>query len=128
VLALVLVLAVTNVLTAAALLYPRMRGRLRIDPVDEAVRAAVDTVAAQGAAQPRQFITIEIHNPIELAATRGRVMSIAGSIAPSFTRRLVYDQTLRTLRQQLIERGVSADVQLYVHTPAETRRDDQPPV
>ena len=75
----------------------------------------------------RRLITIEILNPIELATARaGRVAGLAGSLAPGLTRKLVYDQTLRTLRRELDEQNVLADVR--VHTLRRVRgQPGQPP-
>jgi hypothetical protein len=114
-LALVIVLAITNAVTAAALAYLRFRPAAPAEPGDEAVRAALESLAQQspGTRRERQFISVEILNPIELAATRGRVLGLAGTFAPSFTRRLVYDQTVRTLRRQLAEHQVVADVHVH---------------
>jgi hypothetical protein len=67
----------------------------------------------------RRVITIEVLNPIELAGTRGRLVGIAGSLAPGITRRLVYDQVLKTLRRQLADQRVVADVRLHVFRPDE---------
>ncbi|HLY33171.1 MAG TPA: hypothetical protein VKQ07_01435 [Jatrophihabitantaceae bacterium] len=114
-LALVIVLAVTNLLTAGAFVYVRLRPAPEPTPTDPAVRAAVDALARRGPVpvKDRQFVSIEILNPIELAATRGRVLGLAGSFAPGFTRRIVYDQTAKTLRQELAVRGVVADVHVH---------------
>ena len=66
----------------------------------------------------RRVLTIEILNPVELAATRGRVVGIAGSLVPALTKRIVYDQTLKQMRKQLVDQGVVADVRLVKVTPA----------
>jgi hypothetical protein len=86
------------------------------------VRAALDAFAQRGpgTARDRQFVSVEILNPIELASTRGRVLGLAGSFAPGFTRRLVYDQTMKTLRHELNERGVVADVHVHAIRRADT--------
>jgi hypothetical protein len=77
------------------------------------------TVARQRAAMggARRIISVEILNPIELAGTRGRVIGIAGSLAPGLTRRVVYDQAMKTLRRQLAEQRVVADVRLHTLRP-----------
>ena len=66
----------------------------------------------------RRLISIEILNPIELAGTRGRLVGLAGTLAPGLTRRIVYDQTLRILKQQLVDQQVLADVRLHTLRPA----------
>ncbi len=51
------------------------------------------------------------------------MFGIAGSIAPRITRRVVYDQTVKILRQQLEVHRVIADVR--VHTMRPVRIDEQ---
>jgi hypothetical protein len=58
-------------------------------------------------------ISIEIHNPIELAGHRNRMFGIAGSFVPDLTRRVVYDQTARLLRDGLAAQRVVADVRVH---------------
>jgi hypothetical protein len=76
----------------------------------------------------RRIITIEILNPIELAGTRGRLMGIAGSLAPGITRRIVYDQAIRNLRHQLVNERVVADVRLHTVSPSESKKSSAPVV
>ncbi|TAM81763.1 MAG: hypothetical protein EPN43_14090 [Jatrophihabitans sp.] len=108
------VLIVTNVVTLRLLLGLADRGD-EGEPADPAVAAALER-AQQGtssAARARRVITIEVLNPIDVAATRGRVAGIAGSLAPGLVTRVVHDQTVRTLRQELSGQGVVADVRLH---------------
>jgi hypothetical protein len=115
VLVLVIVLAMSNVATLAALLYLRYRPT-PLEQGDPAIEAALAAASASpgAAARTRQLISIEILNPIELAGSRGRVLGVAGSFAPAFTRRVIYDRTSKIIRQQLAEQRVVADV--HVHT------------
>jgi hypothetical protein len=114
---LVIVLIVTNLLTLAALIYARLRPAAEPEPQpgDEQVRAALAALARQGppTARTRQFISVEILNPLELANTRGRLLGLAGSFAPGFTRRMVYDQTVKELKRQLVAQHVIADVHVH---------------
>ena len=114
-LALVIVLLVTNVVTVAALVVA-LRVRLAPEsPPDAAVADALPPARGNAAAESRarRLISIEIHNPIELAGQRNRVFGIAGSFVPDLTRRVVYDQTAKVLREQLAERRVVADVRVH---------------
>jgi hypothetical protein len=110
VIVLVIVLLVTNILTAIALVW---RSRSTTPPTDsveifEAPRPP--TVGERG----RRLITIEILNPIELASARGgRFAGLAGSLVPGVTRRIVYEQTYKTLRRELDRMAVHADVRLH---------------
>jgi hypothetical protein len=117
VLVLVILLVVTNVLAVTALGYVYLRP---VDErgVDETAAAALDrTPPPAVVGGTRRLISVEILNPIELAGTRGRIAGIAGSLAPGLTRRIVYDQTLKILRQspppgQKIAAGSAISVQV----------------
>lgn len=120
-LVLVVVLVVTNLLTAAALVYVRLRPAPPPEPGDEQVRAALAALARQGppSARARQFVSVEILNPLELANTRGRLFGLAGSFAPGLTRRMVYDQTVKEMKRQLVAQHVIADVHVHNLRPVE---------
>lgn len=109
---LVVVLALTNVATAALAwrLWHRQREPEAVDPaLHEVVTAEVAPLRG-----PRRLISVEILNPIELASARGRMLAVAGSLAPSLVRHLVYERTIKELRQQLLAQQVAADVRLHV--------------
>lgn len=114
-LVLVIVLSVTNVVTLGVLAWYLLRPVEHPRP-DDALAAAIATrrhpSVATGSA--RRVITIEILNAIELAGHRGRLVGIASSFVPGITRRLVYDQAIRAVRQQLARERVVADVRLHV--------------
>lgn len=125
----VVVLAVVAAAALAGLGYAVFRlvqppepGRVPLAP-DEAAAAALDrSPRPTGAhADIRRLISIEILNPIELAGTRHRLLGLAGSLAPGLTRRVVYDQVLRIIKQQLDEQHVVADVRLHTLRPAPER-------
>jgi hypothetical protein len=59
------------------------------------------------------FISIEILNPIELAAKESRMAGTMGGLAPGLIRGIVYRRTTSMLRDQLAENGVQAEVQLH---------------
>lgn len=105
--------------TTYRLVQPTEPGRISLAP-DEAAAAALDRSPrpAGAPAGTRRLISIEILNPIELAGTRHRLLGIAGSLAPGLTRRVVYDQVLRIIKQQLDEQHVVADVRLHTLRPA----------
>ena len=114
---LVVILVGTNLLTLALLLRWRLRPVDHPTP-DAVVAASIEAMRpAASTSSTRRIITIEILNPIELAATRGRLAGIAGSLAPGITRRIVYDQAIRNLRHQLVQERVVADVRLHTVTP-----------
>lgn len=114
---LVVVLIVTNLVTIAALAYYALRPADQPRP-DAALARTLDRVApVASTSATRRVISIEILNPVELASTRGRLAGIAGSLAPGLIRRVVYDQTIRTMRRQLADERVAADVRLHVLAP-----------
>jgi hypothetical protein len=113
---LVVVLVVTNLGTLAALFLQRRRRAVEAEKGTE-VFAAPRPPGVTG--RDRRLITVEILNPIELATARGgRVGGLAGTLAPGLTRRIVYDQTLKTLRRELGDKAVHADVRLHTVRPA----------
>lgn len=126
-LVLVIILVVTNLLTAAALVYVRVRPAPQPEPADEQVRAALAALARQGppSTRARQFVSVEILNPLELANTRGRLFGLAGSFAPGLTRRMVYDQTVKEMKRQLVAQHVIADV--HVHNLRPVEQPSSPP-
>ena len=113
---LVLVLALIAALAVTALVVVTRRGLAEpppIDPADPAVQAALAVMATQTGSRPRRFISVEILNPIELAASRGRMLGLAGTLAPGLTRRLVHDQIVKQMRELFTEHGVVADVHVH---------------
>jgi YD repeat-containing protein len=115
VLVLILVLVATNLASLGALAWyllrpvdhPRPDARLA-HSLTRHHRPAVSTTST------RRVITIEILNTIELASTRGRLVGIAGALAPGITHRMVYDQAMKLVRQQLADEKVVADVRLHL--------------
>ncbi|KAA0024765.1 hypothetical protein [Antrihabitans cavernicola] len=65
------------------------------------------------AGKPR-LITVEILNPLELAATQNRFAGIAGAVAPERIRKIVYERAALQMTEQLIEQGIDVDVQVHV--------------
>lgn len=59
------------------------------------------------------FYTIEILNPLEVAAQESKLGLVFGGLTPAIVRREVHRQAHGILRQQLAERGIKADVKLH---------------
>jgi hypothetical protein len=59
------------------------------------------------------LISIEILNPAALAARESRFAGVLGSVTPSLLRGIVYKRTADTLRTQLQEYGVEAEVKVH---------------
>lgn len=104
---LLIVLIVTNLVTLGVLAWYLLRPAEHPAP-DTALAAALPVPG------PRRVITIEILNPVELAGSRNRLAGIAGSLAPRTTHRVVHDMVVKSLRRQLAEQQVDADIRLYV--------------
>jgi YD repeat-containing protein len=124
---LVIVLVVTNLVTLGVLAWYLLRPVEHPSP-DAALAAwlSANRRPAVSTTSTRRVITIEILNAIELAGTRGRLVGIAGSLAPGITRRLVYDQAMKLVRRQLADERVVADVRLHVIRPEDPPRRAEP--
>jgi hypothetical protein len=117
VLVLVGFLIATNVITLALLVRAYLRSIEHPSP-DPVVAAAVEAMRPPpSTSSTRRIITVEILNPIELAASRGRLAGVAGSLAPGIIRRIVYDQAVRNMRRQMVHEKVIADVRLHTVQP-----------
>lgn len=117
------VMLVTNLVLAvllAALL-------LRLWQLLRGLQARVQQLAPNLSSDPaRQFeltsaarpslISIEILNPMELAAKQSWVAGALGSITPALVRRLVYQRASQIVREELKDYGVVAEVRQH-HAP-----------
>ena len=112
--AVVIVLIVTNLAALGALGYVLLRPVPPPRP-DPRLGAALDGALATSVTRTgtRRIISVEVLNVIELAGTRGRLAGIAGSLVPGLTARIVYDQTIKTMRRQLAAERVVADVRMH---------------
>lgn len=62
------------------------------------------------------LISIEILNPMELAAKESWVAGALGSVTPTLVRRLVYQRAAQMVREELKGHGVTAEVRQH-HAP-----------
>ncbi len=79
----------------------------------EPYRPLPEELEAAFTAGKRRVITIEILNPLELATTRSRFGGVAGAVAPRALRKLVYEQTVKEMKLQMVDEGVVAEVGLH---------------
>ena len=112
---LLIALIVTNLVTLGVLGWYVLHPVIHPHPDVELVAARTESRSPNSI---RRLITIEILNPIELAGSRNRWAGVAGALAPGITHRLVHDLILKSLRRQLAEQRVVADVRLHVIEPA----------
>ena len=88
---------------------------LRADLAELAPATTLPPVVEQAFRAGRQrFLTVEILNPLELARERNKFAGVAGVVAPSAVRAIVYEQAAEITRTRLAEHGVAADVQIHV--------------
>ena len=113
---LLVLLCGTN-LIAVALLVRSYRSRPAVPVRDVATVLGDGPPPAGNGNRTRRVITVEILNPLELAAHRGRVAGIAGSLAPGLVRRLVHDQMVKRLQRELAAERVAADIRLHTLRP-----------
>lgn len=62
---------------------------------------------------PTELISIEILNPMELAAQQSRLASTLGSLTPSLVRRIVHNEAIKIVRQELEKHGAKAQVRFH---------------
>jgi hypothetical protein len=117
---LVIVLIATNLATLGVLAWFALRPADHPGPDDALARSlSRHSRPVVSTSSTRRVITIEILNPIELAGKRGRLAGLAGYLVPGLTHRVVYDQAIKLVRNQLAHHHVVADVRLHV-----VREDD----
>jgi hypothetical protein len=58
-------------------------------------------------------VSIELLNALELATRESKAAPLLGKVAPSLLQKIVYQQFVKQLREQLIEQGVIAEVRLH---------------
>lgn len=61
----------------------------------------------------REIIAIEILNPMELAAKESWFAEKFGSLTPNLVRKIVHDQAMKIVEQQLQSFGAKAAVKLH---------------
>ena len=60
----------------------------------------------------RRHVTIEVLNPLEVAAAESSVMRAVGGLSPSLVTKLVYDRVKAEVERGLAERDVEARVEI----------------
>lgn len=123
---LVAVLVALDAVVLAIVLTAQLRRRGAVPPVPEHGDVFVAPRPAGVRGRERWLLSIEILDPGEVAARRRRGLGIVGALAPGLVRRVVYDQTRKTVARELAAQGVRADVRLHTLRPAapgEAQRD-----
>jgi hypothetical protein len=77
----------------------------------EGIGAAVS--ATMAALNRPALISVEVLNPLELAARESRLAKTFGALTPDLVQREVYKQVYERMCKQLQEQGVVADVRLH---------------
>jgi len=113
------VLLVFNLLAAgtfAAVLVVQRAALARLRTELEAmVREPVAWVPATSGSNPPfgEHITIQLLNPMQLAARQSRFADRFGTLTPALIRRMVYQKAAVVVRQQLQDYGAEAEVAVH---------------
>ena len=59
------------------------------------------------------LISIELLNPMELAAQQSKLASTLGSLTPSLVRRIVHNEAIKIVRRELEKYGAKAQVRFH---------------
>jgi hypothetical protein len=115
----VLALLVAAVVGVAALLLQRRVSTLQaqIEGLSaEAVSQGSTPALASPALEPgsRRLITVEILNPLEVAASQSRAARLLVGLTPAMITKIVYDQASAQILEGLEEEGVAAEVRVHV--------------
>jgi hypothetical protein len=84
----------------------------KVDALVPGAPMAPDLVATFGAG-PRRMLAVEILNPIELASTKVKAAGLLGAVRPALLTKIVYDQAVKQVVDQLETEGVLADVRVH---------------
>lgn len=105
-------------LAVAVVLLVRVHQRLRVQEADIqplleiAPPPAAEVEDILGVSQAR-LLSIEIQNPLQLAAKEVAAGGVLGHLAPEAVRREVYRQAAKVLRDELDKWGVAAEVRVH---------------
>lgn len=116
----ILILLVVDLVIVAAVVLFAVRIRRRTGELATALAGAANLAAdqldadSQAIAGRDRLITIEILNPIELAASQSKYSGLASSVAPDLIRRIVYQKVAEGLAEGLAEQGADAKVAIRV--------------
>src|SRR5262249_31519542 len=75
--------------------------------------AEVRSAARASGVTGSPFYTIEILNPLEVAAQQSRLGKVFAGLTPAIVRGEVYRQAHGIIREELERRGIKADVRLH---------------
>ena len=103
-----------NALLLAALLGLQWRQRRGLGAMDAqlALLAPQSAEPAEAPGGRRKVLTIEILNPVELAANQHWAAGTLGSVAPALLRKLVYARAVGIAERMLVEHGAEAVVRV----------------
>ncbi len=111
-----IVLAV-NLVAIVVLVFAARRLRSRVQALTERVAALAGAPLALESsvvAGKKRLITVELLNPIDMAAAQNKYSGMAGAVAPELIRSIVYKKAAEALRDGLVEQGVEAEVIVHV--------------
>jgi len=118
----IVVLLVVCVATLAALVAVIVAGRIWVRRVEHQLTSTPEVVAGARVVGRGRILTVEILNPLEVAAAQNRFAGIAGSLAPALITKVVYDRAAKLMREELGKFGVEALVEVRSTLPAASSR------
>jgi hypothetical protein len=60
-----------------------------------------------------EVISIQLLNPMELAAQQSKLAGVFGSLTPSLVRRIVHNEAIKITRRELEKHGAKAEVRFH---------------
>lgn len=105
--------ALLTVAAAVQLWRQARRLRSRVDALAADLSAADTTLRHAAAEREGMCLTIEVSEPLAVAAAHSRLAGPVSGVSPGLVRRRVYEQLRRELTQQLRERGIDARIDIH---------------
>lgn len=110
-----------NALLTVGIVILWLRSRVQIKSLTKRVEAMGGSEALRGRDFPtiaesgkKRLITVELLNPMELAANESWFARQFGSLTPALVHKLVYDQARQKVIEKMPEFGAKADVKIHV--------------
>ena len=114
-----------SLLVAGFLLIRRLKSQLasldaEAKGLAKEVEPATEALMFELKKQAPMLISIEILNPLQLAANENSLAGTLGSLSPNLIRKVVYDRAADIMRTQLVEKGVDADLRVIKRDKSRT--------
>jgi hypothetical protein len=114
------ILLAINAVALALLLWRQFRQRqelgvlqTRCEELGAGVRALPADAQALLTPERPLLLSIEILNPMQVAAQQSRFADTFGSLTPALVRRIVYERAVDIVKQEVLKHGLEAEVRLH---------------